>query len=512
MTVELPQTIPALLARRASDRAQIEAIVGDEQRLTYAELDRHSAQRAGWLVANGVNKGHCVALQMPNGVEWAVNAYAILRIGAVLVPLSTLLRPPELAAQLTVGGVRHLIATRRYRTRDFYTEFESIDRAELPALRNVWWTDQLGARSNAQAQAVATALEQSVVPANDMVVIFTSGSTGEPKGVIHTHGNALRANAAGLSSRCVTADTRLYLPMPFFWVGGFAGGLVSALNAGATLLTEAAPEPAQTLRFLARERATLFRGWPDQAAQLASHPHFAATDLSALRAGSLDALLPPSLRSVSEQRANLFGMTETFGPYCGYRLDRVLPEGHWGSCGRPFDGMQLRIVNPESGAPLPAGEVGAIQLGGENILRGICGREREDVFTVDGWYDSGDLGRLDEDGFLYYAGRRDDMVKIKGTTVYPVEIQNALQAIPGIQRAFVTDFVVDGVAAIGAAVLPDNTDARSVAQLRQQARQCLSAFKVPSRWVILRSLAELPRNATGKLDKAGLQALLLSAE
>jgi acyl-CoA synthetase (AMP-forming)/AMP-acid ligase II len=304
----------------------------------------------------------------------------------------------------------------------------------------------------------------------------------------------------------------LYLPMPFFWVGGLAGGLISALNAGATLLTEAAPEPAQTLRFFARERATLFRGWPDQAAQLASHPDFASTDLSALRAGSLDALLPPPLRGAADHRANLFGMTETFGPYCGFPLDRDLPTANRGSCGRPFDGMRLRIVDPESGAASAAGEIGAIQVGGENILRGICSREREDVFTVDGWYDGGDLGRLDDDGFLYYVGRRDDMVKIKGATVYPGEIQAALETLPGIQRAFVTDITVDGIATIGAAVLPENVDACTVEYLRQQARQCLSAFKVPSRWVILQSLAELPRNATGKLDKPGLQALLLSVD
>ena len=110
--------------------------------------------------------------------------------------------------------------------------------------------------------------------------------------------------------------------MPFFWTGGLASGLLSALVAGATLLTEAVPEPERTLDLLERERATLFRGWPDQAARLASHPRFATADLSSLGPGSLAAVLPPAARPRPGARANLFGMTETFGPYCGARLDR----------------------------------------------------------------------------------------------------------------------------------------------------------------------------------------------
>ena len=104
-------------------------------------------------------------------------------------------------------------------------------------------------------------------PADDFVVLFTSGSRGAPKGTIHTHGSALRAVASGLDARRVGADDRLYIPMPFFWTGGLAGGLLTALVAGATLLTEAVPEPERTLALLERERATLFRGWPDQAAR-----------------------------------------------------------------------------------------------------------------------------------------------------------------------------------------------------------------------------------------------------
>src|SRR6185503_13349654 len=113
-------------------------------------------------------------------------------------------------------------------------------------------------------------------------------------GVIHTQGGALRATAAGLDARCIGAGERLYIPMPFFWTGGFCGGLLSVWLAGATLLSESTPEPASTIRFLERERVTLFRGWPDQAARIAAHPSFAAADLRSLRPASLPAVLPPA--------------------------------------------------------------------------------------------------------------------------------------------------------------------------------------------------------------------------
>jgi acyl-CoA synthetase (AMP-forming)/AMP-acid ligase II len=504
------ETIPALLALQVAAHPDQQAIVGDTDTLTYAELAQRSLQRAAWFIGNGVNKGHRVGLQMPNGVEWAINAYALLRIGAVLVPLSTLLRPSELHAQLCVAGVRHLIATPTFRGRNYRDEFSACDSNALPSLRGVWWAGELGDVASAHGMSMANALAARVVPADDMAIIFTSGSSGTPKGVIHTHGGAIRANAAGLAARCIRADTRLYLPMPFFWAGGFAGGLLSALNAGATLLTEAVPEPGATLAFLAREKATLFRGWPDQAAQLAAHPRFGSTDLSALGAGSLEALLPAPLQGPAGSRANLFGMTESFGPYCGYPLDEAMPQDKWGSCGRPFDGVGVRIAAADSGELLPAGEMGSIQIGGRNILRGICGREREDVFTADGWYDTGDLGYLDADEFLYFRGRADDMIRVKGATVYPVEVESALQNVHGVERAIVMSIDLSGNAAIGAVVVTAPSCKMTLQQLRGEASARLSAYKLPSRWLLLDAQEKVPRTASGKIDKAGLRSLLLA--
>ena len=505
-------TIPALLATRRRADPTVQALVSDDEAVTYAELDDASRALAARLVGAGVNKGNRVGLLLPNGVDWAVAALAVMRVGGVLVPLSTLLAPPELLAQLRVAAVTHLIAATRFRGRSYVDELESMAvgarqgrRPEAaPALRSIWTWDELPA--SPPPAAVVDGLESVVRPADDLVILFTSGSRGTPKGVIHTHGNALRATASGLGSRRIGPGERLYLPMPFFWTGGFGGGLLSALVAGATLLTEAVPEPARTIRFLERERVTLFRGWPDQAARLAAHPAFAAADLASLRPASLGPVLPAAQQPAPGARANLFGMTETFGPYAGSRLDVDLPVDKWGSCGRPFPGVRVRIVEPDTGLEVPPGADGEIQLRGPTLMRGIRGRLRADVFGVDGFYPTGDLGALDEDGYLWYRGRLDDMFKINGATVYPMEVEAALRSLPGVTTAVVTDVVdEDGTRRVAALVVVASLG--DGGGLVEAARSRLSSFKVPTQWRVVDEPDAVPRLASGKVDLPALRRL-----
>jgi acyl-CoA synthetase (AMP-forming)/AMP-acid ligase II len=475
-------------------------LIDTMSRIGYAELADTTSELAAGFVAAGVTKGSRVGLIMPNGVRWAQIAIALTRIGAVLVPLSTLLTGPELVAQLEVASVRHLISVEEFRGHR-YLEAVQPQLANLSALRHVWPADDL---PSGGGDVEVEALAGTVVTADPMVVMFTSGSSGPPKGVIHSHGSALAAVNAGLSGRRIDADTRLYVPMPFFWVGGFGTGLLTVLVAGATLVTEAIPEPRATLRLMERERVTSFRGWPAQAEALARRAAELGADLSALRPGSLEALLPPDQRSAPGARANLLGMTESFGPYCGYAMDTDMPRSAWGSCGKPFDGVDVRIVDRETGRPVPPGLVGEIQVRGPQMLRGMCRRSREDLFTVDGFYSTGDLGLLDSEGFLFYHGRSDDMFKVSGASVYPSEVAAALREINGVSAAFVTE--VNGQ--VGAAVVCDGLTS---VQLRSQARQLLSSFKVPTVWLLLESDDDVPRGATGKVDTRRLRKLLASA-
>jgi acyl-CoA synthetase (AMP-forming)/AMP-acid ligase II len=286
--------------------------------------------------------------------------------------------------------------------------------------------------------------------------------------------------------------------------------VLSALVAGATLVTEEVPHPDTTLRLLERERVTLFRGWPDQAEALARHPCRAKADLSALRPGSLEALLPPEQRAKPGARATLFGMTEAFGPYCGYSSDTDMPQSAWGSCGKPFPGMEVRITDADTGEPVGSGTIGMIELRGPHTLRGICRRSREDLFTTDGFYPTGDLGRLDDDGFLFYHGRSDDMFKVSGATVYPTEVEQALREIEGVDNALVVNMSGAHGNQVGAVVVCD-TGANTAEQLRGSARKLLSSFKVPTMWLLVDSDDVIPRSETGKVDARRLRELLAEA-
>jgi acyl-CoA synthetase (AMP-forming)/AMP-acid ligase II len=495
----MPDTIDELVRLRAASDASKPMVIDPDARLTYAELDATSGDLAAAFFATGVGKGTRVGLIMPNCVQWVQIAMALTRIGAVLVPLSTLLQPPELAAALRASSVQCLITVQEFRGHRYLDDLEPY-RVDLPALRKVWTTDRLPrSTDNAPVDAVA----ETVTPSDTLAIMFTSGSSGPPKGVIHSHGNALGAVRSGLAARCIGPETRLYLPMPFFWVGGFGSGVLSALLAGATLVTEQIPQPEATLRLLERERVTLFRGWPDQAEALARQTDSVAADLSSLRPGSLEALLPADQRAEPGARARLFGMTESFGPYCGYPADTDMPRSAWGSCGKPFDGMEVRIVDADDGTPVAGGTIGQIQIRGPHVMRGICRRNHHDVFTVDGFYPTGDLGHLDDDGFMFYHGRSDDMFKVSGATVYPSEVELALRTIDGVHGAFVTELS----GAVGAVVI----SGLAVEELRAAARKRLSAFKVPTVWLTVQSDNAIPRKATGKVDVAALREMLHAA-
>jgi acyl-CoA synthetase (AMP-forming)/AMP-acid ligase II len=492
----MPDTIDELVRTHATHKANKPMVIDPDSRMTYAELDVTTRDLAAAFIAAGVGKGSRVGLIMPNCVQWVQLAIALTRIGAVLVPLSTLLQPPELVAQLRVASVQHLVAVQEFRGHRYLDEV-AAERANLPALRAVWDADNLPCDTGGPA---VDAIASTVTPSDTLAIMFTSGSSGPPKGVIHSHGNALGAVRSGLAARCINAETRLYLPMPFFWVGGFGSGVLSALLAGATLVTEQIPRPETTLRLLEHERVTLFRGWPDQAEGLARQTGAATADLSSLRSGSLEALLPEDQRAEPGARAKLFGMTESFGPYCGYSADTDMPRSAWGSCGKPFDGIEVRIVDPDDGTPVARGTIGMIQIRGPHVMRGICRRSREDVFTVDGYYSTGDLGHLDDDGFMFYHGRSDDMFKVSGATVYPSEVEEALRTIDGVCGAFVTE--VNG--AVAALVI----SGMAVEDLRDAARKRLSAFKVPTVWLAVDSDDAVPRKATGKVDVPALRDLL----
>ena len=351
----------------------------------------------------------------------------------------------------------------------------------------------------------------AVEPQDPMVVIYTSGSTAEPKGVVHSHAAMIVHPFNLLQFRNLTASDVLYTPMPLFWVGGLSYTLVSAMHAGATVLFEERFEPGATLDLIERRRATHVIGWPHTAKALVEHPTFAGRDLSSIRGGSFDDLLPAHLR-VSEpgRRATSLGMTESLGPHSIEPLHVELPEGKEGSFGRSVPGIEHRIVDPGTGAEVPAGETGEIWIRGYSLMLGLLGRDRAGVFEPGGWYRTGDSGRVDADGHLYFEGRMGAVIKAAGTNVAPREVELAIEQLPGVMHAFVVGVPSDDgrSEAVAAAVVAKPDAALSPEDLRAGLRAELAAYKIPRHVAVFAEQQELPWLESGKIDLQALRRLL----
>lgn len=525
-TPSTPEFVRELGERYAGN----ELIVYEGARLTYAEAQSRSAVLARGLLGAGVTKGTRVGLLMPNNPDFVVAWLAAARIGALLVPINTFYKAKELGFILAHADIEVLLTTDRFLGNDYLERLESccaelarhdaaagpLYSATLPYLRHVYvWGDagrawcrdarELETAPQAIDDAYLAAVEACVTPADPLMIIYSSGSTADPKGAIHTHGAALR-HACHLNHwRNLEESDRMFSPMPFFWVGGLVFTLFSVMHKGACLISEELFEPGATLELLARERVTVAMGWPHYGTAMADHPTFRERDLSALRAGNIYRILPDGVRPRDpELRSNALGMTETCGPHSIDRMDIDLPEAMRGSFGRAPEGIEHKVVDPDTGDTLPPGEDGEICVRGYCVMQGQYKVEREDCFERDGFYRTGDGGHLDANGFLFFKARLGDLIKTGGANVTPREVEVVIDEQPEVQASYVVGLPHPdrGQQVVAAVVL--NTGARLDADtLRDRLKAELSAYKVPAR-VFFCAKAEIPFTDSGKVDKRAL--------
>jgi acyl-coenzyme A synthetase/AMP-(fatty) acid ligase len=368
------------------------------------------------------------------------------------------------------------------------------------------WLADLGAAVGAE---VLRAAEDAVSPADRMVIVHTSGSTSEPKGVIHTHGALIRHLDNLNELRRYTPDEVLFSNSPFFWIGGFAYALLGTLVAGAKLVCSNAAEASRVLDTIERERPTMVNGFAQSVAHLPDDPSFAGRDLSSIRRGNLYPIMPPSVRPADpELRHNMLGMTET-GSVCLVSDDEgEQPEHRRGSFGRPAPGLEARVVDPDTGTVCGPKEQGELHFRGPFLMEGYYGRERHDVFDTDGWYRTGDLVVVDEDGFFYFRGRLGDMIKTAGANVSPREVEAAILDVAGLTAHVVgIDDRERGQVVAAAVRVPSGTTPVDTGELRAALAERLSAYKVPRRIVLLAD-DEVPMMSSGKLDLRALKDLL----
>jgi acyl-CoA synthetase (AMP-forming)/AMP-acid ligase II len=522
----LPASVPELLARRRAE-PDGEFLVTDDERLGFAEADARSRELADALLVSGVGKGTRVGILFPNCPQWIVAWLAAARIGALTVPLSTFAPGAELARLLRHTDIQVVLMGRSIAGHDLVDRFAAalpgltgnaaIAVPEAPYLRrvHVWpdcdraWATPWPGTTEPMA-SLMDSVEAEVRPADELVLVTTSGTTAQPKSVAHTHGSLVRHAAMLARHRGVTAADRIYSPMPFFWVGGLTMVVLQALSTGATILAQDVFEPGATLALLERERATFISCWAQASQAMADHPDFAKRDLSSVRGGTMLQALPPERRpSTPDFTPNLLGMTETGGPHTMVEVpDMPLPPDRRGSFGIPLPGVvEHRIVDPVGAEP-PPGEDGDIQVRGKIVMSGIYKQERHEVFTEDGWYDTGDRGLFDAAGHLHFTGRASALIKTAGSNVSPAEVESVLDAMPGVLHSFVVGLPhpVRGQV-VGAVVVPAHGAQPTVEAVVAHARANLSGFKVPTVVAVVDD-RELPMLPTGKVDRRTLARLL----
>jgi fatty-acyl-CoA synthase len=488
-----------------------DAIWFDGATISHGEFAFRVRRAAAALAGLGVGPGDRVAWFSANHPSALETLYACGQLGAIWVPVNARLTTDEAQYILGHSGASAVVlgAEQASRSPGLFEQAPAVHSwivieppiGEAAAVQGVLSYEQLLAEA-------APHLRDEPVRLNDpCLIMYTSGTTGRPKGAVLTHGNMTWNAVNQLLGFDLTPDERTLALAPLFHIGGLNGTVNPTLLRGGCAVIVRRFDPAATLDLIVEQRINSFFAVPAMLDALAREPAFATADLSALRTvAAAGAPLPlPTLRTwlargMTVQQA--YGMTEA-APGCTV-LDSADAERKAGSAGKPVFFTDLRVVRPDGTSAAPD-EVGEVVVSGPNIMAGYWQEpERTAEVLIDGWYQTGDAGSLDTEGYLYIHDRYKDMIISGGENVYPAEVESALLELPGVLEAAVIG-VPDGQwGEVGLAILvtsPDGPVSADVITTALRAR--LAGFKVPRHF---RFAAALPKTATGKVRKADLRA------
>jgi acyl-CoA synthetase (AMP-forming)/AMP-acid ligase II len=519
-------TIPNL-ARSAAERfTDHEALVDGDTRLTYAELWAEARQAAKAYVAAGVEPGDRVAIWAPNIWEWPVALLGLHAAGAVAVPLNTRFKGGEAAYVLARSRARLLVTVDGFLGNDYVAMLAGQDLPHLErivVLRPVGgdedvagappvthWIDFLLAGAKVDEGIVDDRL--AALGAGDVCdIMFTSGTTGAPKGVMCAHGAAVRASADWADLVGLRTDDRYLVINPFFHSFGYRAGILSCLTAGATMYPQAVFDVPEAMRNVAAHGITTLPGAPAVYQTILNHPDRAGFDLSSLRlAVTGAAAIPVSL--VERMRSELgfetvltaYGLTEATGFVSSCRADDDA-ETIATTSGRAYPGVEMRIVD-DDGVELPAGESGEIVVRGYNVMLGYFEdpEQTAEAIDADGWLHTGDIGWVDERGYVRITDRKKDMFIVGGFNAYPAEIENLLSRHPDIGQVAVVGVPDERLGEVGMAFVVAATGRTpDPGAIIAWAREAMANYKVPRH---VRVVGALPLNPSGKVLKYQLRA------
>jgi len=483
-----------LLSRSAGEHPDRAAIKLDDSELSYAALEEAAARLAGLLRAKGVQPGDRVALMLPNVAYFPICYYGVLRLGAAVVPMNGLLKDREVAFHVGDSGARVLLAWHQF-----------ADAAREGAA-------QAGAECVLVEPGEFEALLEHCAPAlvvtersgdDTAVILYTSGTTGTPKGAEITHSNLLRnvevtVNLFGFDEHAITLGA-----LPLFHAFGQTCALNATVAVGGCLTLVPRFDGGKALEVLERDRVTVFEGVPTMYAAMLHHADAGERDISALEVCvSGGAAMPVELMRAFEQKFGCqilegYGLSETSPVASFNRRDR---ERKPGSIGLPVDGVEMRIIDDDA-HEVPQGDIGEVAIRGHNVMKGYwqLAAATAEAIDADGWFKTGDIAKVDEDGYFFIVDRKKDMVIRGGYNIYPREIEEVFYEHPDVHEAAVIGIPHEelGEEVAAAVALKPGADATS-GELREFVKERVAAYKYPRHvWLV----DELPKGPTGKILK-----------
>ncbi|QXQ06450.1 acyl--CoA ligase [Sphingosinicellaceae bacterium] len=516
-------------------------LVHEDERVSFETFARAALALAARFQADGLVKGDRVAVVMRNIPEWPVAFFAAQVCGAIVTPLNAWWTGAELEYGLADSGAKLLVVDGERLAR--LTEHLP----NCPALERIYVTRDADEYSETSANPLISRLEAvigtpetwaalppgdlpavEILPEDDATIFYTSGTTGKPKGALGTHRNIVSNIMASAFSQARTYVRRgetppapdpaapqksTLLSVPFFHATGCHAVLSPALFAGVKLVMMRKWDPERAMQLIERERISSCGGVPTIAWQIIEHPARANYDLSSLESVAYGGApsAPELVRQIKasfpkSQPGNGWGMTETSATFTHHMGEDY--EHRPDSCGPPVAVCDLKVVDPQ-GKPLPTGVIGELWGRGPNVVKGYWNKPEATAETfTDGWVHTGDLARLDDEGFCFIIDRAKDMLIRGGENIYCVEVENALYEHPAVMDAAIVARPHHSLGEEPAAIVTLKPGAHVDAdELRAFVAARLAAFKVP---VEVRFWdGPLPRNANGKIVKTDLRRLFL---
>ena len=481
---------------------------------TWAEAAAQAHALACSFQDLGIEKGDRVAVTMPNWPEFVLTVLAAAEIGAVVVPVNPAYSARDLQFVLRNTEAALVVTAERYAGVEYLELFESLF-SELPGLQylvtvgdeDLWYDDRVYQFEDLVSAGRGHALIPQVVePGDPMAILFTAGTSTKYKGVVQSHESLLwtaEATAAGLE---MTDSDRTLCTVPLFNIFGLGVALLTSIVTGSGLVLQESFDVDGALELIETERPTVLHGVPTMFVMMLREPAIETTDLSSLRAGVI-AGAPVSPELVDDIRARIvpgleiaYGLTET-APTVSMTRPTDVPEKRARTVGRPLPGVDVRILD-EAEIPVPAGTEGEVAVRGLNLMSGYFRQPvaTRNAMTQDGLFKTGDLGSLDDEGYLHIDGRKRDLIIRGGYSVHPREVEDHLRSLPAVADAAVVGIPneVLGELVCACVVLIEGALVTEV-EIRELCRPTLAEYKLPD---VVHFVEELPKTTTGSSRRA----------